>query len=98
MEAKDTVKSDLWFKWELNGGDYNIDGLKKGAEAQAEITWPVAFAAGEEAALKEVGEWLCQPCCHGRGSRLNLLRLECDICVGWLRIAADEGKMPEEAR
>ena len=54
MEAKDTVMSDWDLRWKLNSGDYHIGDLKKGAIAQAGIS----FRAGEKQGRREVVEWL----------------------------------------
>lgn len=60
MEARDTVnqfiKLDLEELLRLR-----IEEIK---QQQAEIS----FKAGQEAAFKEVGTWLKQPCPHGQGA------------------------------
>ncbi len=55
MKAKDTVMGDEEIQGITNGAGVNMTPLdRKIAEAQAEITWPVAFKAG----MKERGKWI----------------------------------------
>ena len=46
-----TVLSDSDLKWKLNSGDYHIDDLKRGAQAQAKATWKAACQAERERIL-----------------------------------------------